>query len=286
MAHRHRQDVESALTDPIVAILATAGPRRATVFATLLQLLRNILKDPANNKFRRLRVSNAAVQRRVLNEPLVLDFLMKLGFQFADEHLVLTADKTQDLARANDQLHASQPALHDAVLRAKHALFLLEEAKKVAAAYAAEDGASDYELDSGHHEGVTRQELREVMRAVAESPGEADDSHSEMSEMMLRAALLDQAEAFTENGVGDGSEWEDTHRTLVARDTDDGEDDAVVARLLQQRHAVASAYTAYQAHQRAAHAPGAAGQIDTGSAGGSTWDTAYEGDNDWDKCDL
>ena len=95
-----RADLERRLTDPIVSILSVQGPQRATIFATLFQVLRNILKDPANVRFRRLRVTNATVQRRVVNEPLVLGFLLQLGFRFEADHLVFFAPLERWLRRS------------------------------------------------------------------------------------------------------------------------------------------------------------------------------------------
>eukprot|EP00750_Incisomonas_marina_P014571 INCI17686.3.p2 GENE.INCI17686.3~~INCI17686.3.p2 ORF type:complete len:378 (-),score=61.73 INCI17686.3:1589-2722(-) len=282
MAHNQRRYVEGALTEPIVAILATPGPRRATVFATILQLLRNIVKDPANGKFRRLRLANAAVQRRVLNEPLVLDFLVKLGFQFADEHLVFAGAQMPDLS-PNDHLPVNQSKLDDAVLRAKQALFLLEEAKKVAAAYAAKEAESDDEINcveesSSGHEGFTRQQFHDVLRAVAESSDDVDDVPPGLRELALRDALIDQESNIETQDDDEGAQRNGTRHALVGFDARDRAcGDKNFSRLLQQRHAVASAYTAYQAHQRSRA---------ENMSGEATWDTTYEGDNDWDKCDL
>ena len=66
-------------------------------------------QDPKEDKFRRIRLSNAAFQSRVGSVPGALDFLQLLGFRpDADgEFLVMPADKTdlESLNAAGGELH-------------------------------------------------------------------------------------------------------------------------------------------------------------------------------------
>lgn len=69
-------------------------------------------QDPKEEKFRRIRMSNAAFQGRVGSVPGALDFLTLLGFQAdaAGEFLTMPADKA-DL----EGLHAAGGELQNAL---------------------------------------------------------------------------------------------------------------------------------------------------------------------------
>jgi hypothetical protein len=430
---RQREDLEQRLTDPIVSILFVQGPPRATIFATLLQVLRNILKDPVNARFRRLRVTNATVQRRVVNEPLVLGFLLQLGFRFEADHLVFcTPPRSSSPSRSDGSGNSDGAANNscsdrsvgsndtvlppaDAIEAVKHALYLLEEAKKVAAAYASADqhthrsnGDGYSDDDNEGSEGRARDDFalrgwgcsygdgndgddgnggeddeaasQVVMRQIQQlatigdsagrrgqaggGSGDRDGGGVPLVFQSTLAAIMGGRPLIGGGGVGDEGEEDDKgkrRRRLVSetgQGVGDGVDrrrttrewpiagdrlaavaagtapppvnasaaanaaDAGMQRLLQQRHAVASAYTSYQAHQRAAAAAAAAAVTQHDSRDGSAAAAAaaiasadeeaeqrtviaaveaaeaveatarkesavaYEGDGDWDKCDL
>ena len=287
--------MEDKVTDTIVSILSVEGPRRATVFATLIQILGNIVKEPENVKFRKLRVTNSTVQRRVLNEPLVLEFLQHVGFAFRQEHLVLFAQDagaTREASKSQQQETAPQEQWGPPQLFIEgidHAIFLLKEAKKVAAAYPANSGPGAYD-DFGD----------------TEEPIEGEDSQTSL--LAMRTVLqqlhdpsmdgpLQAADTLSDfdivNARGDGASGAITRAH--------SEDDESVEQLLLQRHAVASAYTAYQAQRRgppqtAEVAPAAtldgstnSKAIDTTVAERRTPPEASHGaaeDIDWDLCDL
>ncbi|GBG60231.1 hypothetical protein CBR_g3474 [Chara braunii] len=65
-------------------ILIAGGPSMATV-ETLLKLMRNILVDPSNVKFRRVRLSNPRIRETIGIAPGGLGFLEAVGFELTEE---------------------------------------------------------------------------------------------------------------------------------------------------------------------------------------------------------
>jgi hypothetical protein len=334
----------------IVSILAVTGPARASHFATLFQVLDNIVKAPENLKFRRLRLSNNTVQRRVLKVAPVLDFLLHVGFEVTDEHLVFfphyvlgsddaghSAATVVHAAAVGGQSSASAPddapnvpsasrsnaATAPATARSaaacttvatsrsqrlrwpfldtvEHALGLLREAKKVAAAYANEtdDGFPDGQWPSSPSSPLSSPAIAHLAawaRDDSHAAHAAAASGSRRRGRGLASAFLDAGEYEDGEDSEDGDESEDELGALIASellaagqlrrrqprhdshqqrqqqqrhhyntpldeddsvgDTDFGDGDfgdSAVRRLLQQRHAVASAFTALQARKRVA----------------------------------
>ncbi|CAL8469381.1 g8922 [Coccomyxa elongata] len=74
---------------------ANEDERAKTCWATLLKYCSNIVKDPNEEKFRKIRLSNAAFQTRVSSVEGSLRFLELLGFQKDEggEYLVMPRDK-------------------------------------------------------------------------------------------------------------------------------------------------------------------------------------------------
>jgi len=67
---------------------------------TLLVFVRNVLKDPSNAKFRRIRATNAKIVERVLSPSGGREFLDALGFVEDGEFLVLPATVDLEKVRA------------------------------------------------------------------------------------------------------------------------------------------------------------------------------------------
>eukprot|EP00164_Ancoracysta_twista_P001184 GFYU01001556.1.p1 GENE.GFYU01001556.1~~GFYU01001556.1.p1 ORF type:complete len:453 (+),score=142.63 GFYU01001556.1:108-1466(+) len=81
----------------------------ATAFNTIKTFVGNVLKNPAEEKFRKIRLSNQAFQNRVGNLTGGIAFLEKAGFEkdAAGEFLVLNNPDTQVLSIAMDEVQAA-----------------------------------------------------------------------------------------------------------------------------------------------------------------------------------
>ncbi|CAI5724305.1 unnamed protein product [Hyaloperonospora brassicae] len=98
----------AALPDTVVAdrnagengavyVLLRQDPTRAiTAAETLIKMLSNVIKNPQEEKFRKIRISNALVQSKVVAVPGALDILAEAGFLpvelDGDAYLTLPAD--------------------------------------------------------------------------------------------------------------------------------------------------------------------------------------------------
>ncbi|KXZ44062.1 hypothetical protein GPECTOR_74g676 [Gonium pectorale] len=64
-----------------------------TACATMLRYLANIVSNPAEEKFRTIRLANAAFQQRVASLPGAVDFLVTCGFEKTEEALVMGPER-------------------------------------------------------------------------------------------------------------------------------------------------------------------------------------------------
>lgn len=67
--------------------------------STLLKVLGNVVKDPSNEKFRKLRVTNPVIAARIMEAQGALAILQAVGFVEEGEFLVLTGDDVQQRAQ-------------------------------------------------------------------------------------------------------------------------------------------------------------------------------------------
>ncbi|GJP67466.1 hypothetical protein CLOP_g24286 [Closterium sp. NIES-67] len=81
-------------------------------YETMLKYISNIAQRPGEDKFRRIRLANAAFQERVAVFPEAIDFLLLCGFEkdAQGEHLVMSAEKA-----APEVLNAAGAELHSAI---------------------------------------------------------------------------------------------------------------------------------------------------------------------------
>ncbi|KAG7379985.1 hypothetical protein PHYPSEUDO_007894 [Phytophthora pseudosyringae] len=83
-----------------VYVLLRQEPARAIAAAeTLIKMLTNVVKNPQEEKFRKIRLSNAAIQSKVVAVPGAVDILAEAGFSRmeldGEVYLMLTADAFQ-----------------------------------------------------------------------------------------------------------------------------------------------------------------------------------------------
>lgn len=74
------------------------------VLETLSKIVKNILSDPYELKFRTLKKSNSTIQRMVLDNAPVVAFLKKIGFEESEESLCLDKWETHELYFIEDAL--------------------------------------------------------------------------------------------------------------------------------------------------------------------------------------
>ncbi|KAH7482483.1 hypothetical protein PRIC1_006874 [Phytophthora ramorum] len=83
-----------------VYVLLRQEPARAIAAAeTLIKMLTNVVKNPREEKFRKIRLSNAAIQSKLVAVPGAVDILAEAGFSRmeldGEVYLMLTADAFQ-----------------------------------------------------------------------------------------------------------------------------------------------------------------------------------------------
>jgi hypothetical protein len=69
----------------ISVLLDQPGDARRTAMATALQILANVLQSPFNEKFRRVKTSNAAFQGKLAGCPGAVELLTSAGFGFVSD---------------------------------------------------------------------------------------------------------------------------------------------------------------------------------------------------------
>lgn len=74
---------------------------------TMIKLLTNIVKNPDNENYRQIHMTNKAIQDRVMKAPGAKDFLMAAGFVEIDTMLILLED---DIARLPEAIACLQPS--------------------------------------------------------------------------------------------------------------------------------------------------------------------------------
>lgn len=77
------------LVAPLEELHAVPWETKEPAIALLLKLLQNILKDVANPKFRRLKLTNATLSAKVFSVPGCKELLLGAGFEQEGEELVL-----------------------------------------------------------------------------------------------------------------------------------------------------------------------------------------------------
>uniref|UniRef100_A0AAV1VC69 PUB domain-containing protein n=1 Tax=Peronospora matthiolae TaxID=2874970 RepID=A0AAV1VC69_9STRA len=83
-----------------VYVLLRQDPTRAiTAAETLIKMLSNVVKNPQEEKFRKVRLSNASIQSKLVAVPGAIDILAEVGFApveiDGDTYLILPADAFQ-----------------------------------------------------------------------------------------------------------------------------------------------------------------------------------------------
>lgn len=90
---------------------ANEDDRVKTCWQTLFKLCANVANNPTEDKFRRIKLTNAAIQQRVTSLTGAVEFLELCGFQKdADgESMVMPEDKVNPLLlqAAGEQLHSA-----------------------------------------------------------------------------------------------------------------------------------------------------------------------------------
>lgn len=80
----------------VYVLLRQDPPRAITAAETLIKMLTNVVKNPQEEKFRKVRLSNAAIQSKLVAVPGATDILLEAGFTAVelegDDFLLLTAD--------------------------------------------------------------------------------------------------------------------------------------------------------------------------------------------------
>lgn len=80
--------------------------------ATLAKILGNLVKDPTNEKYRKLRLSNAVVKAKIVDVPFALGVLEAVGFVAEGDEMALSGTVDVDLVRnAIDALQPQQLTL-------------------------------------------------------------------------------------------------------------------------------------------------------------------------------
>ncbi|ETI36756.1 hypothetical protein F441_17059 [Phytophthora nicotianae CJ01A1] len=83
----------------VYVLLRQDPPRAITAAETLIKMLTNVAKNPQEEKFRKIRLSNAAIQSKLVSVPGAVDILAEAGFLRVEldgeGYLMLTADAFQ-----------------------------------------------------------------------------------------------------------------------------------------------------------------------------------------------
>eukprot|EP01006_Ploeotia_vitrea_P024737 TRINITY_DN57541_c0_g1_i1.p2 TRINITY_DN57541_c0_g1~~TRINITY_DN57541_c0_g1_i1.p2 ORF type:complete len:198 (-),score=18.93 TRINITY_DN57541_c0_g1_i1:1582-2151(-) len=77
---------------------------------TLLRLLNNIIKDPTEQKYRQIRVTNATLQQKVFSVTNAFDFLIAMGWEDQGEHLNAATVALDDIRIGKAILESLVPA--------------------------------------------------------------------------------------------------------------------------------------------------------------------------------
>ena len=120
-----REMASSEVLDLVRSLRAEAGPDFDAALSTAATLLENILEHPAEEKYRTVRKSNAAFQRRLGRFPSGLALLRAVGFEDATQ----VEDATQD-PEAAAPTHLALPNADAAALA--HAFVVLRAAQEAA----------------------------------------------------------------------------------------------------------------------------------------------------------
>ena len=128
----------SEVLDLVRSLRAEAGPDFDAALSTAATLLENILEHPAEEKYRTVRKSNAAFQRRLGRFPSGLALLRAVGFEDATQ----VEDATQD-PEAAAPTHLALPNADAAALA--HAFVVLRAAQEAAQQV---DGGGGAEVDA------------------------------------------------------------------------------------------------------------------------------------------
>ncbi|RLN67415.1 hypothetical protein BBJ28_00013097 [Nothophytophthora sp. Chile5] len=83
----------------VYVLLRQDPPRAITAAETLAKILSNVVQNPQEEKFRKIRLSNAAIQSKLVAVPGAVDLLEEAGFlrleMEGEPYLMLTADAFQ-----------------------------------------------------------------------------------------------------------------------------------------------------------------------------------------------
>ncbi|KAG2768335.1 hypothetical protein JG687_00012625 [Phytophthora cactorum] len=98
-----------------VYVILRQDPGRAiTAAETLIKMLTNVVKNPQEEKFRKIRLSNAAIQSKLVSVPGAADLLAEAGFSRVEldgeVYLMLTAEAFQ-LERVQSAIDRTEVAL-------------------------------------------------------------------------------------------------------------------------------------------------------------------------------
>ncbi|RLN68272.1 hypothetical protein BBJ29_000851 [Phytophthora kernoviae] len=89
-------------------------PRAISAAETLIKMLGNVVKNPQEEKFRKIRLSNAAIQSKLVAVPGAVDILTEAGFSKleldGEVYLMLAADVFQ-VERVQSAIDRTEVAL-------------------------------------------------------------------------------------------------------------------------------------------------------------------------------
>lgn len=98
----------------VYVLLRQDPPRAITAAETLIKMLANVLKNPQEEKFRKIRLSNAAIQSKLTSVPGAVGILAEAGFSRVElegeVYLMLIADAFQ-AERVQSALDRTEVAL-------------------------------------------------------------------------------------------------------------------------------------------------------------------------------
>merc|ERR550532_2266796 len=77
---RQPRALPSTMEDALRSIAGSDWVKQETCYLTMMKLLDNIISHPGEEKFRRLKTSNAALRAKVFDVPGALEFLQAAGF--------------------------------------------------------------------------------------------------------------------------------------------------------------------------------------------------------------
>ncbi|TMW58533.1 hypothetical protein Poli38472_010092 [Pythium oligandrum] len=98
----------------VYILLRQEAPRAITAAETIIKMLNNILQNPTEEKFRRVRLSNAGIQTKLVAVNGALDILREAGFTdlvIDNENFLALTDEQFDVERVRSAMDRTEVAL-------------------------------------------------------------------------------------------------------------------------------------------------------------------------------